>query len=634
MASKSKRASTATPVPLSQGNVASGTSTPVNLSGSQRPGSPYSPTRVSRIQEKTELQNLNDRLACYIDRVRNLETENSRLIMERETSRETVTREVFNIKSMYENELSDARKLLDETAREKAKLEIDTTRLWEENDDLKKRLDKKTKDLLIAENNYRLYETRFTDLNGKYGAACSERNKALDDLKELEKECERLRKLMNEARKNLEEETLARVDLENNVQSLREELTFKDQVHHQELTETRTRRQVEISEIDGRLTEEYQAKLQESLQELRDQYESQMRTNRDEIEALYDNKYKSLEKAAQRNSNNAAATMEELRQTRVHIDGLNQRINELEAGNASLQTRIRDLERTLSAERNRHAEERALLEAELQRLRDEMAYQLQEYQDLMDTKVSLDLEIAAYDKLLKGEECRLNIGTSPGSASQLSQNILSTSHRSASARRTPSRAGGSGGGPAGKRKRTVLEESSDRQHADYSITSSAKSDIEISEQDPDGKFIKLFNKSNNEVSLGGWQLVRKAGTNETVFKFHRSVKIEGNSSITVWSSDAPGVTHEPPSNIVMKTQKWFNGDNIKTQLLNSSGEELAFAERIRHTSSSHIARLRETEGGGGMSGLSSYTTGATGFGSEEIFHQQGDPRGTEKCFIM
>jgi lamin B len=91
------------------------------------------------LQEKADLQNLNDRLAAYIDRVRFLETENSRLTMEIRTSQETVTREVSNIKSMYENELSDARKLLDETAREKAKLEIDAKRIWEENEDLKKR---------------------------------------------------------------------------------------------------------------------------------------------------------------------------------------------------------------------------------------------------------------------------------------------------------------------------------------------------------------------------------------------------------------------------------------------------------------------------------------------------------------
>lgn len=38
---------------------------------------------------------------------------------------------------MYENELADARKVLDETSRDKAKLEINVKRLSEENDDLK-----------------------------------------------------------------------------------------------------------------------------------------------------------------------------------------------------------------------------------------------------------------------------------------------------------------------------------------------------------------------------------------------------------------------------------------------------------------------------------------------------------------
>lgn len=108
-------------------------------SNGARSTSPLSPTRHSRLVEKVELQNLNDRLACYIDRVRFLETENARLTVEIQTSRDTVTRETSNIKQMYEHELQDARKLLDETAREKAKLEIDAKRLWEETDDLKQR---------------------------------------------------------------------------------------------------------------------------------------------------------------------------------------------------------------------------------------------------------------------------------------------------------------------------------------------------------------------------------------------------------------------------------------------------------------------------------------------------------------
>lgn len=119
------------------------TSTPVGgaSSSSGRLGatSPTSPTRTTRLQEKEELQHLNDRLACYIDRMRHLENENGRLTQELSLAQDTVSRETSNLKAVYEKELAAARKLLDETAKEKAKLEIDIKRLWEENDDLKQR---------------------------------------------------------------------------------------------------------------------------------------------------------------------------------------------------------------------------------------------------------------------------------------------------------------------------------------------------------------------------------------------------------------------------------------------------------------------------------------------------------------
>ncbi|XP_050354737.1 lamin-C-like [Nymphalis io] len=564
-------------------------STPVGSrpsSSAGRPNSPLSPTRHTRLQEKDALQNLNDRLAAYIDKVRQLESENSGLRREIQTTQEVVTREVSNIKGMYEHELQDARKLLDDTSREKAKLEIDLKRLYEENDDLKKHLDKKTKDCQQAENLARHYETRFTEESNKYNTALADKKKAQDEARELAKELEKLRKVYADTRKTLEEEMLCRIDMENTVQSLREELSFKEQVFQQELHETRTRRQVEISEIDGRLAQQYEAKLQQSLQELREQQEANIKANRDEIEALYENKMKNLQSAAHRNSSAATVAVEELRTMRTRIDSLNSTLNDLENKNASLSNRCRELERQLESERARHAEDLASLEQELARLRDEMAAQLREYATLMDIKISLDHEIATYRALLEGEEDRLNLTSqSPGRDSRASMSATSASggRITPGRRATPLRAA---------RKRTLLDESEERSLQDFRVTSSAKGDLEVAEACPDGSFVKIRNKGKKEQSLGGFQIIRKAGDQETVFKFHRTVKLEPGAIATVWSADA-GIDHDPPRDIVMKGQKWFVGDNFTTTLFNNDQEEVAVSERQRRQISTSAQRHRE-----------------------------------------
>ncbi|XP_029668537.1 ubiquitin conjugation factor E4 B-like isoform X2 [Formica exsecta] len=111
---------------------------------SRQPGSPLSPS---------------DR-ASYIDTMRYLESENSRLKREVQTTQETFTREMSNIETV----LSNKRKLLDEADTERVKFELNIKRLRNDNEDLKNKLEKKTKNLQIAERNAMIHEKCSCDL--------------------------------------------------------------------------------------------------------------------------------------------------------------------------------------------------------------------------------------------------------------------------------------------------------------------------------------------------------------------------------------------------------------------------------------------------------------------------------------
>lgn len=78
----------------------------------------------------------------------------------------------------------------------------------------------------------------------------------------------------------------------------------------------------------------------------------------------------------------------------------------------------------------------------------------------------------------------------------------SSSTRSSAQRHTPMRAGT-------KRKRTMMEESHESSVSDYSVSGSSKGEVEIVDADPEGKYVKIHNKSNQEVSLGKPEIASK-----------------------------------------------------------------------------------------------------------------------------
>lgn len=490
----------------------------------------------TRDREKKDMQGLNERFASYIEKVRFLEAQNKALLAEIERLKKLKGFDVSEIKELYEQEIAESRNVIDELSKEKAKFDSTLVGLQDALDDEKRERLASEKECAELRNKLdRLndqigeYEGEIATLRGRIGGLEDEVSKQRATNKRLQDDIARLRA-------DLDEETRKRIEAECKAQAVEEDLTFRLNVADAEIKEL----QALIDRDKGvEMRDIWKGEMSKAVNELQKEYDNQINQIRLDCESRMESQLRELQAGVNRDNMEAQQAKEETRKLKSRMGDIGPRLAELEAENAKLRNQIIALESEMSDMQREHDRENDKNAERISGLENSLEEVIRELQVLQDAKLSLELEISCYRKLLETEENSLkNIVENSSGARSKGANQLADIVQKSNLRSSES---------TGK----------------LTVHRSCRGNIAFSDAAPDGSQVGIENNTSGvkgkTVNLKGWKIRREiGGKTKCTYEFKNDLQLGPGQKIKLFSGGAADMK-QSDSDIVCDFFTWHAG---------------------------------------------------------------------------
>ncbi|XP_031438006.1 glial fibrillary acidic protein-like [Clupea harengus] len=347
----------------------------------------------TRTSERQEMITLNDRLAKYIEKVRTLESQNKLLEAEIDALQNRYTKP-SGLRMLYEEQLREMKRVADQMRAQR--------------------------DLSFAAKDAMAGQLEMFRV--KYEEAVEARKKAEMDIEAF--------------RPDVDAATAGRIALEKQLDNLQRELEFIQRVHKQEIEELMAQIYSGMSTVDVAYS---LPDLGSALKDIQAQYDSIAAKNLQEMDAWYKDKFQDMNSSTSRHVQSVRGVREEITGVKKDIQNKERELEALKNRNEALEAQIREAQLRHKKEEEDLLAKIEALKLELRSIKTKIATMLKEYQDLLNIKMALEIEITTYRKLIEGEDSRLN--TMVRSMSLMGTNVAGGMGASMSAAMSASAAG-------------------------------------------------------------------------------------------------------------------------------------------------------------------------------------------------